>query len=93
MNPVKIRLGDVFGDSALSPESIDTFFPIGSCRSVHLESPDYENFTSILSQMHPNTYKRLGPKCTVLETERVSLAHADGTVIHPSIKPTRVGCQ
>jgi hypothetical protein len=92
LNPVKIRLSDVFGDSALAPESIETFFPIGNCRAVHLETPDYKSFTSILSQMHPNVYKRLGPQCTVLETERVSLAHADGTVIHPSIKPTRVGC-
>ncbi|PMK32636.1 hypothetical protein BCT56_24260 [Vibrio lentus] len=92
LNPVKIRLADIYGDSALAPESIHTFFPIGNCRSVHLEIPDYENFTSTLSQMHPKIYKRLGPKCTVLETEKVSLAHANGTVIHPSIKPTRVGC-
>lgn len=40
---------DVFGDAALAPSTIDTFFPIGNCRAVHLESSDYKNFTSVLS--------------------------------------------
>ncbi|CAK2398813.1 Transforming growth factor beta-like protein [Vibrio crassostreae] len=92
LNPVKVKLSDIYEDSALAPEAIHTYFPIGTCRAVHLESPDYKSFTSILSQMHPKIYKRLGPKCTVLETEPVSLAHTNGTVIHPSIKPTKVGC-